>query len=155
MIWNGEEFIYDENLSTTPEISEKEELQRFLDKAKSLRKKTEKKVAINKFIDDMLDVEYYFNGYNTTYKDWTPLITEIDEETIAYHDSNLFFMAYARELEKKYDVELLDDANILLRDFDEYFAKRAEKDGVDILMITLIEDFYIEKGLLPQKKKPK
>lgn len=35
-VWDGKDFIYNEKLSTSPKISEKEELQRFLDKAKSL-----------------------------------------------------------------------------------------------------------------------
>ena len=40
-IWNGKEFIYDEKLSTTPEISEKEEAQRYVDKVTSLLEKKE------------------------------------------------------------------------------------------------------------------
>ena len=108
----------------------------------------EKQVTMNEFIDNVLHIEWYFKGYKTTYKDWTPLITEIQGETVAYHDSNLFLMAYERELEKKYDVEL-DGNNFMLKDFDEYFAERAEKDGSNILITTLIEDFYIERGLLP------
>jgi len=39
--WDGKQFAYDEKLSTSPEISEHEEVQRYLDKAKSLMKKNE------------------------------------------------------------------------------------------------------------------
>ena len=109
------------------------------------------KVVTNEFLD-ALNINWYFKGYNTTYKDWTSLITEIDGEPVVYHDSNLFHMAYTRELEKKYNVKI-DCNGIMLKDFDEYFAKRAEKDGYDILITTLIEDFYVERGLLPQRKK--
>ena len=92
------------------------------------------------------------NLHSTTYGEWTPLITEIDGEPVVYHDSNLFHMAYTRELEKKYNVKI-DCNGIMLKDFDEYFAKRAEKDGDDILVTTLIEDFYVERGLLPKKNR--
>ncbi len=39
--WDGKQFAYDEKLSTSPEISEHEEVQRYVDKAKSLMKKNE------------------------------------------------------------------------------------------------------------------
>ncbi len=35
-VWNGKEFIYNKKLSTSPKISEKEELGRFMDKANEL-----------------------------------------------------------------------------------------------------------------------
>ena len=127
-------------ISLRPE-NENLSLQELYDKAKE-----EDEILTNEFLD-MLNINLYFKGYSTTYGDWTPLITEIDGEPVVYHDSNLFLMAYERELEKKYGVEL-DGNNILLKDFDEYFAKRAEKEGHDILVTTLIEDFYVERGLL-------
>ena len=127
-------------ISLRPE-NENLSLQELYDKAKEEEKRT-----MNEFLD-LLNINLYFKGYSTTYGDWTPLITEIDGEPVVYHDSNLFHMAYTRELEKKYNVKI-DCNNVMLKDFDEYFAKRAEKDGHDILIITLIEDFYAERGLL-------
>jgi len=62
--WNGEEFVYDEKLSTTPEISEKEEVQRFVDKAMSLLKKKSKEKPNNEHIDFQGD--WFAEG-----KDWT------------------------------------------------------------------------------------
>jgi hypothetical protein len=35
-VWNGKEFVYDKNLSTTDEIKEDEEVNRFVDKVKGL-----------------------------------------------------------------------------------------------------------------------
>ncbi|MFH1902127.1 MAG: hypothetical protein ABIK26_07740 [Candidatus Omnitrophota bacterium] len=49
-VWNGKEFILDKELSTTPEISEGKEAERYLDKAKSLMGKTEKQSKIEKEI---------------------------------------------------------------------------------------------------------
>ena len=134
-------------ISLRPE-NENLSLQELYNKAKEEERRT-----MNEFLD-LLNINLYFKGYRTTYGDWTPLITEIDGEPVVYHDSNLFHMAYTRELEKKYNVKI-DCNNIMLKDFDEYFAKRAEKDGYDILVTTLIEDFYVERGLLPQKERVK
>jgi len=39
--WDGKEFVYDEKLSTAPEISENEEANRFVDKVKGLLKENE------------------------------------------------------------------------------------------------------------------
>ena len=134
-------------ISLRPE-NENLSLQELYDKAKE-----EDEATMNEFLD-MRNINLYFKGYNTTYGDWVPLITEIDGEPVVYHDSNLFHMAYTRELEKKYNVKI-DCNGIMLKDFDEYFAKRAEKDGYDILVTILIEDFYVERGLLFQKEKAK
>ena len=41
----------------------------------------------------------------------------------------------------------VDAENIQLKEFDEYFSKASDDD----LMIDLIEEFYIEKGLLPKE----
>ena len=46
-------------------------------------------------------------------------------------------------IEKNYYKKRLSNEN---NDFDEYFAKRAEKDGYDILVTTMIEDYYVEKS---------
>ena len=40
-VWSGEEFIYDEDLSTTPEISEEEEVDRYVNKVMNLLKQKE------------------------------------------------------------------------------------------------------------------
>lgn len=39
--WDGKQFAYDGKLSTSPEVSEQEEVKRFVDKAKSLMEKNE------------------------------------------------------------------------------------------------------------------
>ncbi len=105
-----------------------------------------KNTQLDEFID-MLNVNWYFKGYDTSYKDWTPLLAKTDGEPVVYYDSNLFLMAYTRELEKKYNVKI-DCNNMALKEINEYLAKRAEKDGHDILVTTVIEDFYFERGLL-------
>lgn len=203
--WDGEKFAYREEVSTSRQLSEKEELQRYLDKVRSLTEKDEKqikirkevaefsrqhkdfeqyrpymheislrpenenlslqelydkakeenKAAIEKSFNDILNAEYYFNGYKTTYKEWKPIISRLKEYKIGGNntglfDSFLFFEAYTKELEKEYNTNI-DMDDIPLSRVNEYFAKRAEKDGYDILVTTLIEDFYIERGLLPSK----
>jgi len=42
-VWNGKEFVYDEKLSTTPEISEEEEVNRYINKIISIMEKEENK----------------------------------------------------------------------------------------------------------------
>ena len=93
------------------------------------------------------DLEFWFQGRQTTYRDWIPFISEVDGRPALHKDSFLFLETYQRELEKEYGVSL-DGHKIKLKEFDDYFAKRAEKEGKDILMTTLIKDFYIERGLL-------
>ena len=140
-------------MSTNPEFSEDRELERYLDKAKSLKQgKKEWENRTDEIVEDMFNVEYYFNGYETTYKQWRPLISKLSEYNISgdnpgLFDSHCFFEAYKRELEEKYNTSL-DTDDMPTSEINEYFAKRAEKDGYDILVTTLIEDFYVEKGLL-------
>lgn len=161
-VWNGKEFIYDEKSSTVSEISENEELLRYLDKAKSLMENKKQELhdkETNDFIDEALNVDFYFNGRETTYKEWRPLISKLKEykiggNNIGLFDSLLFFEAYTKELEKEYSTNInIDDMPLSI--INEYFAKRAEKDGYDILMTTLIRDFYVERALLPKDKKQK
>ena len=95
---------------------------------------------------DMLNISDYYKGYETTYKDWTPIISEVNEEPIVLYESSYFLFAYTRELEKKYNIRI-DAENIQLKEFDEYFSKASDDD----LMINLIEKFYIERGLLPKE----
>ncbi len=111
----------------------------------------------NAFIEDLLNVEYYFNGRKTTYKEWKPLISRLREYKISgdnagLFDSFCFFEAYTKELEKEYNVSI-DMGDMPLSRVNEYFAKRVEKDGYDILITTLIRDFYIERDFLPKEKK--
>ena len=95
---------------------------------------------------DSLRVSNYYKGYDTTYKDWIPFISEAGGEPIILYGSLHFLFAYTRELEKKYNVKI-DAENIKLKEFDEYFSKASDDD----LMIDLIEEFFIEKGLLPKE----
>ena len=95
---------------------------------------------------DSLRVSNYYKGYKTTYKDWTPFISEVNGESIILYKSLNFLFAYTRELEKKYNVKI-DAENIQLKEFDEYFSKASDDD----LMIDLIEEFYIEKGLISKE----
>lgn len=112
---------------------------------------------INVFIDDLLNVDYYFNGRKTTYKEWKPLISKLREYKISgdnagLFDSFCFFKAYTKELEKECNVSI-NMGDMSLSRVNEYFAKRVEKDGYDILMTSLIRDFYIDHGFLPKEKK--
>ena len=95
---------------------------------------------------DSLRVSDYYKGYETTYKDWTPFISEVNGEPIILYKSLNFLFAYTSELEKKYNVKI-DAENIQLKEFDEYFSKASDDD----LMIDLIEEFYIEKGLISKE----
>ena len=106
----------------------------------------ETNIATKEEWTDSLRVRDYYKGYETTYKDWTPLISEVNGEPIILYKSLHFLFAYTSELEKKYNVKI-DAENIQLKEFDEYFSKASDDD----LIIDLIEEFFIEKGLLPKE----
>lgn len=124
----------------------------FLDTSRNLNNTSDKESK--KVVQDSMDwltqdLEFWFQGYKTTYKDWIPFISEVAGRPALHKDSLLFLETYQRELEKEYGISL-DGHNIKLKEFDDYFAKRAEKEGKDILMTALIKDFYVERGLLPK-----
>ena len=106
----------------------------------------ETNIATREEWTDSLRVSDYYKGYETIYKDWTPFISEVNGEPIILYKSLNFLFAYTSELKKKHNVKI-DAENIQLKEFDEYFSKASDDD----LIINLIEEFYIEKGLLLKK----
>ncbi len=108
----------------------------FLDTSRNFNNTSDKESK--KVVQDSMDwltqdLEFWFQGHKTTYKDWIPFISEVDGRPALHKDSLLFLETYQRELEKENGVNL-DGHNIKLKEFDDYFTKRAEKEGKDILM---------------------